>query len=95
MVESTVCWDRTEGKSPFLHLCDHINPDVCYYGNRGKTTLLKYLAARKIPLPVGMEVLLVEQEVPGLDTPVIEQVRNSCPLPYVGTEQNATSFFYY
>jgi predicted ATPase len=46
----------------------------CIGSSRGKTTLLKYLAARQIAVPADMQVLLVEQEVPGLDTPVVEQV---------------------
>ena len=34
---------------------------------RGKTTLLKLLARRQIPVPEGIDVLLVEQEVVGTD----------------------------
>lgn len=30
---------------------------------RGKSTLLRFLAARRLPIPEGIDVLLVEQEV--------------------------------
>ena len=42
--------------------------------SRGKTTLLKHLAARKIPLPAGVDVLLVEQEVLPSEESVVTQV---------------------
>ena len=41
---------------------------------RGKTTLLKFLAARRLPVPSGVDVLLVQQEVVASDVPVFEQV---------------------
>ncbi len=34
---------------------------------KGKSTLLKLLARRQIPVPEGIDVLLVEQEVVGMD----------------------------
>lgn len=41
---------------------------------RGKSTLLKFLAARRIPVPEGVDVLLAEQEVHASDESVVEQV---------------------
>ena len=41
---------------------------------RGKSTLLKFLAARRIPVPEGIDVLLAEQEVHASDDSVVEQV---------------------
>ena len=41
---------------------------------RGKSTLLKYLAARQLPVPEGLDVLLVEQDVCASDDSVIDQV---------------------
>ncbi|XP_072975270.1 ABC transporter F family member 4 [Typha angustifolia] len=41
---------------------------------KGKSTLLKLLAWRKIPVPRNIDVLLVEQEVVGDDRPAIEAV---------------------
>ena len=41
---------------------------------RGKSTLLKFLASRRLPIPEGMDVLLNEQEMQASDESVIEQV---------------------
>ncbi|ERN13592.1 hypothetical protein AMTRI_Chr06g177730 [Amborella trichopoda] len=41
---------------------------------KGKSTLLKLLAWRKIPVPMNIDVLLVEQEVVADDTPALEAV---------------------
>ena len=41
---------------------------------RGKTTLLRFLAARRMPLPPNTEVLLVQQEVEPSVQPVFAQV---------------------
>ncbi|KAK3284137.1 hypothetical protein CYMTET_8194, partial [Cymbomonas tetramitiformis] len=41
---------------------------------RGKSTLLKHLAAHRFPLPAGVDVLYVEQEAAASDRPVYEQV---------------------
>jgi ABC-type glutathione transport system ATPase component len=41
---------------------------------KGKTTLLRFLEARALPMPAGIDCLLVQQEVPPSDTPVYEQV---------------------
>ncbi|KAI3703239.1 hypothetical protein L1987_73167 [Smallanthus sonchifolius] len=41
---------------------------------KGKTTLLKLLAWRKIPVPKNIDVLLVEQEIVGNDQTAIEAV---------------------
>ena len=41
---------------------------------RGKTTLLRFLAARRMPLPPNTEVLLVQQEVEPSADPVFAQV---------------------
>jgi len=42
---------------------------------RGKSTLLRFLAARRLPVPRGVDVLLVEQEVlADDDTSVVDQV---------------------
>jgi ATPase subunit of ABC transporter with duplicated ATPase domains len=46
---------------------------VIYLG-RGKTTLLRFLAARRLPVPAGVDVLLVAQEAPASDTSVVAQV---------------------
>ena len=40
----------------------------------GKTTLLRFLAARRLPLPAQMEPFLVQQEVPVSPQPLWEQV---------------------
>ena len=40
----------------------------------GKTTLLKHLAARKLPVSKSISMLYVEQEVVGTDTPAFEEV---------------------
>ena len=45
---------------------------------RGKTTLLKFLAYRKLPVPAGVDVLLVQQEVVASEVSVVEQVREVC-----------------
>ena len=47
--------------------------DIFLY-HRGKTTLLKCLAAHKIPVPDGVDVLLVEQEVSASEISVVNQV---------------------
>lgn len=44
---------------------------------RGKTTLLKYLAARQLPIPAGVDVMLVEQEVLASETSVVNQVHTT------------------
>jgi ABC-type nitrate/sulfonate/bicarbonate transport system ATPase subunit len=41
---------------------------------RGKSTLLRFLAARKLPVPPKVDVLLVEQEVAAEEGSVVEQV---------------------
>lgn len=41
---------------------------------RGKSTLLKYIAARKLPIPPNVDVLLVEQEVAASEESVVNQV---------------------
>eukprot|EP01043_Picozoa_sp_COSAG02_P017847 COSAG02_NODE_819_length_16803_cov_6.292924_2_plen_339_part_00 len=41
---------------------------------RGKTTLLRFLAARRMPLPANTNVLLVQQEVEASSNSVIAQV---------------------
>ncbi|KAG5180312.1 hypothetical protein JKP88DRAFT_263979 [Tribonema minus] len=41
---------------------------------RGKTTLLRFLAARALPLPAGTSVLLVRQEAPASAQAVVQQV---------------------
>eukprot|EP01046_Picozoa_sp_COSAG06_P038177 COSAG06_NODE_4385_length_4312_cov_2.656777_3_plen_420_part_00 len=41
---------------------------------RGKTTLLRFLAARRMPLPPNTEVLLVQQEVESSTETVVQQV---------------------
>ena len=41
---------------------------------RGKSTLLRFLAARKLPVPPSMDVLLVEQEAPASARSVLEEV---------------------
>ena len=41
---------------------------------RGKTTLLKFLASRKLPIPKGIDVLLSEQEFKASDESVVDQV---------------------
>lgn len=45
-----------------------------FFSVRGKTTLLKYLATRKLPVPAGVDVMLVEQEVLASETSVVNQV---------------------
>lgn len=41
---------------------------VCFvYVMQGKSTLLKLMARRQIPVPENIDVLLVEQEVVGMD----------------------------
>jgi len=47
---------------------------VLFVLGRGKTTLLKFLAARRLPVPTGVDVLLVEQEVAASDESVVAQV---------------------
>ncbi|CAN0417386.1 unnamed protein product [Pylaiella littoralis] len=41
---------------------------------RGKSTLLRFLAARELPVPAAVDVLLVEQEAEASERPVVEQV---------------------
>eukprot|EP00451_Oxyrrhis_marina_P053821 CAMPEP_0204506546 /NCGR_PEP_ID=MMETSP0471-20130131/109302_1 /ASSEMBLY_ACC=CAM_ASM_000602 /TAXON_ID=2969 /ORGANISM="Oxyrrhis marina" /LENGTH=1976 /DNA_ID=CAMNT_0051511551 /DNA_START=126 /DNA_END=6057 /DNA_ORIENTATION=- len=41
---------------------------------KGKTTLLRHLAARKFPVPLNWDVLLVEQEVKASDRRVVDEV---------------------
>jgi ATP-binding cassette subfamily F protein 1 len=41
---------------------------------RGKSTLLRFLAARRIPVPAAIDMLLVEQEVAASDRSVLEDV---------------------
>jgi ATPase subunit of ABC transporter with duplicated ATPase domains len=41
---------------------------------RGKTTLLKYIAARRMPVPPGVSVLMLEQEVAASEVSVVDQV---------------------
>jgi len=41
---------------------------------RGKSTLLRFLAARKLPIPPKVDVLLVEQEVAAEEGSVVDQV---------------------
>lgn len=41
---------------------------------KGKTTLLKFLASRRLPIPSGMDVHLVQQEVAASDDSVVDQV---------------------
>ena len=41
---------------------------------------MKFIAARKIPIPTGVDVLLVDQEVVAQDIPVLEQVSLSIYL---------------
>ncbi|CAM9657662.1 unnamed protein product, partial [Chrysoparadoxa australica] len=41
---------------------------------RGKSTLLRFLAARELPIPQGIDVLLVEQEAHASASSVVEQV---------------------
>ena len=41
---------------------------------KGKSTLLRMLARRQLPVPDGIDVLLVEQEVVGDDTPALAAV---------------------
>ena len=43
----------------------------------GKSTLLKLLAWRKIPVPKNIDVLLVEQEVVGDDKTALEAVASA------------------
>jgi hypothetical protein len=45
----------------------------------GKTTLLKFIAARRLPVPPGVDVLLVQQEVFASEVSVVEQVCLSTP----------------
>jgi hypothetical protein len=45
----------------------------------GKTTLLRFLAARRLPLPPRTSVLLVQQEVAASAAPVWEQVLTAWP----------------
>ncbi|CAM9857813.1 unnamed protein product [Ascophyllum nodosum] len=40
----------------------------------GKSTLLRFLAARELPIPSAVDVLLVEQEAEASERPVVEQV---------------------
>lgn len=41
---------------------------------RGKTTLLKFLAARRLPMPAAVDVLLVQQEAEASSVSIVEQV---------------------
>lgn len=41
---------------------------------RGKTTLLKYIATRRMPVPDGVSVFMLDQEVPASRDPVVDQV---------------------
>jgi ATP-binding cassette subfamily F protein 1 len=41
---------------------------------RGKSTLLKFMQTRKLPIPIGISMLMVEQEVMASTTSVVEQV---------------------
>lgn len=41
---------------------------------KGKTTLLKFLAARRLPIPDGIDVLMVQQEVLASEDSVVNQV---------------------
>ncbi|CAM9281089.1 unnamed protein product [Ectocarpus sp. 6 AP-2014] len=41
---------------------------------RGKSTLLRFLAARELPVPAAVDVLLVEQEAEASERPVVQQV---------------------
>lgn len=57
----------------------------------GKTTLLKVIAARKVPIPNHIDVLYVEQEVEGTDTPAYETVRLACLLAAVCSPRSPRS----
>lgn len=59
---------------------------ACRYGlagpnGKGKSTLLRLLAKRQIPVPEAIDVMLVEQEVTADDRTALEavvQVRTPC-----------------
>jgi len=44
---------------------------------KGKSTLLRFLAHRRLPIPERCDVLLVEQEKAADDTPITDQVKQS------------------
>ena len=44
---------------------------------KGKSTLLRMIARRQVPVPDGLDVLLVEQEVVGDSTPALQAVVNA------------------
>ena len=48
--------------------------EILTYCRMGKTTLLKHIAARLLPIPKNIDILLCEQDVQADDTKAIDAV---------------------
>ena len=57
-----------------MHPCANAPPPFFNHLGKGKSTLLKLLGWRKIPVPEYIDVLMVEQEVVGDATPALRAV---------------------